>query len=109
MRIFVLASWYPSEADPTHGVFIEEQALALTRRHTIVVLAPEPRSWRQTVAAGCGLRPRIERCRGIDVVRVPAGSPLPWSWRVRQAAYVRAARQAYDEAVPTVGKADQIR
>ena len=108
MRIFVLASWYPSEADPLRGIFVEEQVLALRRHHQVVVLAPMPRSWRRTVAAGGRAAITIEQRRGIDVVRVPAGSPLPGSWRIRQAAYVRAAGRAFREAVERYGKPDLV-
>jgi len=108
MRVFILATWYPSAANPALGVFIEEQALALARRHEVVVIAPERRSWRRSLLPGGGPDVWIDRRRGIDVVRVRAGSPLPWSWRARQAAYVRAAKRAFDEAVRVFGRPDLL-
>ena len=108
MLVFILASWYPSEAEPAPGVFIEEQAVALRRRHDVVVIAPERRSWRRTVLSGRGSGLRIEQRRGLDVVRIWAGSPLPWSWRLRQAAYVRAAGRAFDEAARVFGRPDLL-
>jgi Glycosyltransferase Family 4 len=108
MLVFILASWYPSEAEPALGVFIEEQALALRRRHDVVVIAPERRSWRRTVLSGRASGLRIEQRRGLDVVRIRAGSPLPWSWRLRQAAYVRAARRAFDESARVFGNPDLL-
>ena len=41
MRIVVLASWYPSAANPGEGVFIQEQARALAMRHEIAVVVPQ--------------------------------------------------------------------
>lgn len=108
MRIFILATWYPSPANPALGRFVEEQAVALARQHQVVVIAPEPLSWRRSLIHGRGPSVTADGHRGVHVFRVRAGSPVPWSWRARQSAYVRAARHAFDEAVRVFGKPDLL-
>ncbi len=41
MRVLVVPKWYPSPARPVHGIFCQEQALALRGAHDVVVLASE--------------------------------------------------------------------
>jgi glycosyltransferase involved in cell wall biosynthesis len=108
MRIFILASWYPSAANPALGRFVEEQAVVLAKRHQVLVIAPESLSWRRSLIPRRHSTVAIERRRGVDVVRVQAGTPIPWSWRVRQASYVRAVQRAFEEASRAFGKPDVL-
>lgn len=70
MRIVIIPSWYPSDEDPTAGVFVEDQAIALSSRHDVVVLTMD--HWgvralrRRGFPAG---RPRFENRHGVTVAR----------------------------------------
>ncbi len=46
-KILILASWYPSEASPVNGIFIHDQAVALSREYDVAVLAPRLVGWRE--------------------------------------------------------------
>jgi glycosyltransferase involved in cell wall biosynthesis len=70
LRCMVLATWYPSDADPVDGVFVREGVRAIARRCDVAVLhaAPEP-----------GRMPGIRSDRvedGLRTVRV-GFPPLP--------------------------------
>jgi L-malate glycosyltransferase len=41
VRILVLSPWYPTEAQPSPGVFVRDQVEALKTRHEVEVVAPE--------------------------------------------------------------------
>ncbi len=84
MRIAILATWYPSAANPAEAVFIQEQARALAERHAIAVLVPQ---------AGGGGAISVER----DSV---LGFPV-YTQGGRQA---RAARGRFSRLRPVLGK-----
>ena len=48
-KILFVPSWYPNPEDPIAGVFIEEQAVALSKEHDVAVLLPKMASWRNVV------------------------------------------------------------
>ena len=39
-KILFVPSWFPNPEDPIAGVFIEEQAVALSKEHDVAVLLP---------------------------------------------------------------------
>ena len=51
-RIVIVTPWYPNARNPTAGIFVEEQARALSRRHEVAVIAPEYRGWRSVRELG---------------------------------------------------------
>ena len=50
-KILFVPSWYPNPADPISGVFIEEQAVALSKEHDVAVLLPKMAAWRNVMKA----------------------------------------------------------
>jgi glycosyltransferase involved in cell wall biosynthesis len=74
-NILLVASWYPSAADPVQGIFVEEQAVALSRSHRVAVIVPRLRRWRQGVVGTRGVE--RETRRGISVVRTDASPRIP--------------------------------
>lgn len=71
-RILVYSSLFPSQADPTAGVFIRERLFRVARHYPIVVVSPKP--WSPLDALIRRLRPRFrptparhETQQGIDV------------------------------------------
>ena len=45
-KILFVPSWFPNPDDPIAGVFIEEQAVALSKEHDVAVLLPKMAAWR---------------------------------------------------------------
>ncbi len=39
-KVLILTAWYPNALSPVSGVFIQDQALAMSREHDVAVLAP---------------------------------------------------------------------
>jgi glycosyltransferase involved in cell wall biosynthesis len=39
MKILFLTPWYPDEKNPNHGIFIKDQAVALSQQHEVVVIS----------------------------------------------------------------------
>jgi teichuronic acid biosynthesis glycosyltransferase TuaC len=92
MRVAVLAEWYPSPADPVHGIWAHRQAvaardagaevrvLALRRPVPPLALAGRPNELpRWAVAARRALRPAM--LDGIPIQPVGwLGPPRPWSY-----------------------------
>lgn len=89
MRVLLLPSWYPSDAQDVSGVFFRDQAIALASTGIeVTVLAPRLWSLRK-IAAGrwptCGLGPNLD-CGVLTyrknvlalLPRVPYGNALLW-------------------------------
>jgi len=38
MRILVLTPWYPDQTNPNHGIFVRDQAIALSQHHEVMVI-----------------------------------------------------------------------
>ena len=53
-KILFLPSWYPNSEDPISGVFIQEQALALSKKYDVAVLIPEMAAWRNVFNKNAG-------------------------------------------------------
>jgi glycosyltransferase involved in cell wall biosynthesis len=39
MKILLLTTWYPNKINPNHGIFIQDQAVVLSREHEVLVVA----------------------------------------------------------------------
>lgn len=48
-KVLFVPSWYPNEDDPISGVFIEEQAVALSKEFEVAVLLPKMAAWRNVL------------------------------------------------------------
>ncbi|MDD4178619.1 MAG: glycosyltransferase [Candidatus Margulisbacteria bacterium] len=66
LNILIITKWYPSEAHPKSGVFVEELAKALSAQHQVTVLFayPSPRPLKGFYEV------QIEETPGLKVVRV---------------------------------------
>ena len=45
-KVLFIPSWFPNHADPISGVFIQEQAVALSKEFDVAVLIPGMAAWR---------------------------------------------------------------
>lgn len=67
MKILIVASWFPDVESPFSGVFIAEQARALSASHEVTVLAPV------VLPAGSSRERKVEERDGYKLIR--AGLP----------------------------------
>lgn len=105
-RVLILPSWYPDEASPYRGIFIQEQVIALARVHDVAVLYPTIDRWRGV--PGRRTAPRTESHEGVLVHRRSALARLPRSYRLAYNAYLRAARAGLRDLVRSWGEPDLI-
>lgn len=104
--LILVAEWYPSADDPVRGVFVEEQAIALSARHRVVVLVPRIRRWRERL--GIPRRLVHETRHGIHVVRSEAVPAVPKWPRATYSGVRRAVSRAYEAIADTWGRPDLI-
>lgn len=105
-RVFLLATWYPTVGQPVRGVFIEEQALALSRHHEVVVIAPELKRWREGILGMPSLSREVRR--GLQVVWTTTSPWIPRSSGARAQAYLQAVRRAFRYAIGRFGLPDIV-
>lgn len=101
-----MPEWYPSDASPVIGVFVEEQAVVLAKHLDVTVLVPELLRWRHRLRPAPAVA--IEQRRGINVVRVRTWPVAPRWKRAGYAAYLRAAERAFRIAVERFGVPDVL-
>lgn len=107
-KILILASWYPTDTSPVNGIFIQEQARALSREHEVVVLAPRLIGWREIIKGRIGQRSQVEDDAGIMVYRERVLSLMPRAPALAYPRWVRAARKSLRMVLRTLGKPDLI-
>lgn len=76
-KILFVPSWYPNPADPISGVFIEEQAVALSKEHDVAVLLPKMASWRNVMKADAPDKSVKEMQSGLPVYHEYARPLIP--------------------------------
>lgn len=107
-RILILPSWYPNEASPVNGIFIQEQAKALARMYEVAVLVPMLVGWRQCGRSRSLLKFRGDQSTGLTVYRELAFVPFPKVLRIIYFCYVAAARKGLSKILAEWGKPDLI-
>ena len=94
LNILLLASWYPSKADPTAGSFVQEQAHMLRDYgHQVTVIHPFMLG---TFASSITMRSTVSYTQedGIRVLRVGVAPPLPFFRAISYAYCFRRVRKA---------------
>lgn len=107
-RILVLATWFPDDASPLNGIFVRDQALALSTKYDVAVLAPRLVSFRDTLRRRVGRGAETEYSGALQVYRERALSFLPRSLVVAYYSYWRAVKRGFERTVVTFGKPDII-
>lgn len=100
-RVALISSWYPSDRHPETGVFVREQARAISRVAEVVVVLPE--SAERGTRRLAGLLDRVED--GQRVIRVrPRWTGIPGVSLLLQVLGVRAAlrRLSREGRAPTI-------
>ncbi len=108
-KILFIPSWYPNPDDPISGVFIEEQAVALSKHHDVAVLLPKMAAWRNVMKSDAPDRSVKKEQSGLTVYH-EFGRPLiphgPESTVFNT--FARAAQSGFDKIVSEWGKPDII-
>lgn len=65
MRVLILPEWFPSESEPTAGLFVRDQARAASRAHDVTVVVHDPRRRRSRRAS---ITTSVEE--GVRTIRV---------------------------------------
>jgi glycosyltransferase involved in cell wall biosynthesis len=108
-KILIIPSWYPNDADPISGIFIQEQAIALSKQYDVTVLIPGMASWRNVVNAKAGDRSRKETQAGLTVYREFARPLIPHGPESTDyATFARAAENGFNKIVKEWGTPDLI-
>ena len=107
-KILILPSWYPSDDSPVAGIFIQEQALVLSREYDVAILAPRLVGFRQTLRGHLGLKSQMERRLGLIVCRERALAPVPRAPALAYVSYAQAARRGFEKLLATWGKPEII-
>ncbi|MGH7596075.1 MAG: glycosyltransferase [bacterium] len=107
-KILILATWYPSAASPVNGIFIHDQAVALSREYDVAVLAPRLVGWREMLQGKLDSEPQWEQRNGLVVCRERAISPLPRAPRLMYWRYRAATERGFNKLLAQWGKPDLI-
>lgn len=107
-KILLIASWYPSAASPVSGIFIHDQAVALSREYDVAVLAPRLVGWREMLRGKLGSEPQWEQRNGLIVCRERAISPLPRAPSLAYWRYLAATERGFNKLLAQWGKPDLI-
>jgi glycosyltransferase involved in cell wall biosynthesis len=108
-KILFVPSWYPNDDDPISGVFIQEQAVALSREFDVAVLIPGMAAWRNIARANTPDRSATKLQAGLRVYREFARPLIPHGPESTDyATFARAAEKGFKKLVKEWGTPDVI-
>ena len=107
-KILILPSWYPSEASPMSGIFIEDQAVVLTKTYDIAVLHPRLIGYPELLSWRIGPRIQQKDDHGLLVYSEPVLAPVPHQSCLAYSIYYRKARQGFEKLLNTWGRPEVI-
>ena len=108
-KILLIPSWYPGEKDPISGIFIQEQAVALSKQYDVAVLIPGMAAWRNVMNKNAGDKSQKKYQEGLPVYYeyalplIPHG-PEPIAYNT----FRRAAQSGFRKLVEEWGRPDLI-
>jgi glycosyltransferase involved in cell wall biosynthesis len=107
-KILILASWYPSEVSPISGIFIHDQAVALSREYDVAILAPRLLGWREIFKKKIRVASGREQTPGLSIYGGQVFSLVPGAPALAYRRWVRAARRGFAKSLKYWGKPDLI-
>ena len=108
-KVLFVPSWYPNEADPISGVFIEEQAVALSKQCDVAVLLPKMASWRNVLKSDAPDRSVKKQQSGLTVYHEYARPLIPHGPEsIDYGTFARAAEKGFQRVVSEWGTPDII-
>lgn len=108
-KLLFVPAWYPSADDPISGVFIQEQAHALSDHHDVAVLIPGMAAWRDVGKSAAPDRFSKDASRKVSVYRefalplVPHGPEM-----IDYQTYARATEKGFKRLRKEFGTPDVI-
>ncbi len=76
-KVLFVPSWFPNQDDPISGIFIQEQAVALSKKFDVAVLIPGMAAWRNALNRKAADRSTKESQEGLTVYREFARPLIP--------------------------------
>lgn len=108
-KILFIPSWYPNEDDPIAGIFIEEQALALSKEFDVAVLLPKMAAWRNVLKSNAPDKSVKEQQSGLPVYHEYARPLIPHGPEsIDYGTFARAAQNGFKRIVNEWGTPDII-
>jgi L-malate glycosyltransferase len=108
-KILIVPSWYPNPNDPISGVFIEEQAVALSKDHDVAVMIPQMAAWRNILKSDAPDRSVKKEQAGLPVYYEYTRPLIPHGPEsVDYDTFARAAEKGFKRVVSEWGKPDII-
>ena len=107
-KILLIASWYPTINAPVNGIFIQDQAQALSQQYDVAVLAPRVAGWREILHGKIGARSQLQEEENLLVSRERVLAPVPRApvWAYRN--WLPAAARGFAKLLAQWGKPDLI-
>ena len=103
-KVLFVPSWYPDDDDPISGVFIEEQAVTLSRVFDVAVLIPGMAAWRNIIKPNAPDKSVKKQRAGLPVYREFARPLVPHGPEsVTYATYVRSAQSGFNKLIKEWG------
>ncbi|HKR14218.1 MAG TPA: glycosyltransferase [Pyrinomonadaceae bacterium] len=108
-RILFVPSWYPNPDDPISGIFIEEQAVALSKEHEVAVLLPKMAAWRNVLKSDAPDKSVKKEQSGLTVYHEYARPLIPHGPEsIDYNTFARAAQNGFEKIVNEWGTPDII-
>ena len=108
-KILFVPSWFPNEDDPISGVFIEEQAVALSKEHDVAVLLPKMAAWRNVLKSNAPDRSAKKQQSGLTVYHEYARPLIPHGGEsIDYGTFARAAQKGFKRIVSEWGTPDIV-
>ena len=108
-KILFVPSWFPNPDDPISGVFIEEQAVALSKEHDVAVLLPKMAAWRNVLKSDAPDRSAKKEQAGLPVYHEYARPLIPHGPEsIDYNTFARAAQNGFDKILKEWGRPDII-
>jgi glycosyltransferase involved in cell wall biosynthesis len=108
-RVLFIPSWYPSDDNPISGVFIQEQAHALSREFDVAVLIPGMAAWRNVTKSSAPDRSNRSADGPVPVYREFALPLVPHGPEsVDYQTFARAAENGFKKVLKEFGRPDVI-
>jgi len=108
-KILFVPAWYPDDDDPITGVFIQEQAVALSSEFDVAVLIPGMAAWRNIARANTPDRSETKLQAGLPVYREFALPLIPHGPESTDyATFARAAEKGFRKLVKEWGTPNVI-
>jgi L-malate glycosyltransferase len=108
-KILFVPSWFPNPDDPISGVFIEEQAVALSKEHDVAVLLPKMAAWRNVLKSDAPDRSVKKEQAGLPVYHEYARPVIPHGPEsIDYNTFARAAQNGFEKILKEWGRPDII-